>query len=190
MTSASETDLFWERPPYKKKVSGRALSCAIRIVSVGEGYQIKRMSVASRGVGAIGNSFWLGVPRVNALALRRRFNKMWNLKASTNSAGKCSEMDDRQKRALGALASMVRQYLEKRPDNLLDSYAMTAGERAIGALAEFGYIEKVVVSRTFGRWTEAGEALLEWADCSEHQAATFPKSPITLAMDHSDDADK
>jgi hypothetical protein len=69
-------------------------------------------------------------------------------------------MDDRQKRALGALASMVRQYLEKRPDNLLDSDAMGAGERAIDALAEFGYMEKVVVGRTFGRWTEAGEALL------------------------------
>ncbi|UXN66074.1 hypothetical protein N8E89_22905 (plasmid) [Phyllobacterium sp. A18/5-2] len=58
---------------------------------------------------------------------------------------------------------MVRQHLEKRPDNLLDSDAMAAGERAIGALAEFGYMEKVVVGRTFGRWTEAGEALLDWA---------------------------
>jgi hypothetical protein len=29
-----------------------------------------------------------------------------------------------KERALGALASMVRQYLEKRPDILLDSYAM------------------------------------------------------------------
>ena len=44
-------------------------------------------------------------------------------------------MDDRQKRALGALASMAKQYLEKRPDNLLDSDAMGAGERAISALA-------------------------------------------------------
>lgn len=48
-------------------------------------------------------------------------------------------MDDREERALGALASMVKQFLEERPDELVESDAMGAGERAIHALSEFGY---------------------------------------------------
>lgn len=44
----------------------------------------------------------------------------------------------------------VRQYLEKRPDNLLDSDAMAAGERAIGALAEFGYMERSLLAGHLG----------------------------------------
>ncbi len=96
-------------------------------------------------------------------------------------------MDDRQKRALGALASMAKQYLEKRPDNLLDSDAMGAGERAISALAEFGYMEEVVVGRTFGRWTEAGEALLHWVYYSQHRETAFPYPPLAFVVDQPDD---
>lgn len=44
---------------------------------------------------------------------------------------------------------MVRQYLEERPDGLMDSYAMSAGEHAIEALADFGDMEKVAVGRIF-----------------------------------------
>jgi hypothetical protein len=47
-------------------------------------------------------------------------------------------MDDRQKLALKALALMVRQYLEERPEGLVDNYAVSAGEYAIEALTAFG----------------------------------------------------
>jgi hypothetical protein len=67
-------------------------------------------------------------------------------------------MDDREKQALRALAAMVDQYLQEY-DGLIDSHAMSAGEQAIEALAEYGYIEKVIMGRIFGRWTDAGNAL-------------------------------
>jgi hypothetical protein len=88
-------------------------------------------------------------------------------------------MDERQKRALGALASMVRQYLSEDPDrNALDSMAMSAGEEAIGVLAEYGYMEMVFDGRTFGRWTPAGHALLQWTyPMSMQSQKPFPKPP-------------
>lgn len=60
-------------------------------------------------------------------------------------------MDDDVKRAIGALASMVKPYLEECPDGLVDSLAMSAGEHAIAALSEFRYMETVVLGRVFGR---------------------------------------
>ncbi len=72
-------------------------------------------------------------------------------------------MDEREQRAVGALAAMVGQYLRATPDGLLDSYAMSAGEGAIEVLAEYGYMQKVVQGRIFGRWTDAGRALLVWS---------------------------
>ena len=80
-----------------------------------------------------------------------------------NAKNESVAMDDREKRALGAMALMVKQYLEVRPDGLIDSLAMTAGERAIGSLSDFGYMETVVLGRVFGRWTEAGRALCQWS---------------------------
>lgn len=87
-------------------------------------------------------------------------------------------MDDRQKRALGALASMVQQYLQKREDGLLDSLAMSAGEHAIAALAQYGYMEAILTGRIFGRWTDAGRALLEWNyPYDEQSQKPFPYPP-------------
>lgn len=85
-----------------------------------------------------------------------------------------------EKRALGALASMVRQYLREFEDTgLLDSLAQSAGEHAISVLAEYGYMERVVMGRSFGRWTPAGEALLRWVYPSQEQALKpFPDPPI------------
>lgn len=70
-------------------------------------------------------------------------------------------MDNREKVALAALARMVDQYLEKRPDGMIDNYAMSAGESAFGALYAYGYMEDAGVR--FARWTELGEALLAWS---------------------------
>ncbi|MCK3779664.1 hypothetical protein MZK49_23490 [Ensifer sesbaniae] len=88
-------------------------------------------------------------------------------------------MDNRQMLALSALARMVRQYLEERPDGLVDSYAMSAGERAFEALAAFGYMEMSEQGARFGRWTEAGRALLLWDDLAPSAAETFPMPPVS-----------
>lgn len=54
-------------------------------------------------------------------------------------------MDDRKKRAMGALASIVRQYLREDEDrHALDSIAMSAGEHAIYSLAGYGYNEVIL----------------------------------------------
>ncbi|KOF13547.1 hypothetical protein AC244_30340 [Ensifer adhaerens] len=53
---------------------------------------------------------------------------------------------------------MVRQYLEERPDGLMDSYAMSAGEHAIEALADFGDMEKVAVGRIFAAFLRNNQA--------------------------------
>ncbi|MNL25231.1 hypothetical protein D3C87_1467060 [compost metagenome] len=71
-------------------------------------------------------------------------------------------MEESRERTLAALALMVDQYLERRPDGFLDSYAMTAGEQAITILGEHGYMEVTIKGRIFGRWTKAGEDLLNW----------------------------
>jgi hypothetical protein len=67
-------------------------------------------------------------------------------------------MDEREKQLLQALVCMVEQYLEVRDDDLLDSHAMTAGEKAIEALAVYGFMEVVREGRVFGRWTATGTA--------------------------------
>lgn len=77
------------------------------------------------------------------------------------------KMEESRERTLAALALMVDQYLERRPDGFLDSYAMTAGEQAITILGEHGYMEVTIKGRIFGRWTKAGEALLNWTRTRE-----------------------
>jgi hypothetical protein len=62
-------------------------------------------------------------------------------------------MTDSEKKLVIALVWMVRQYLDEHGDEV-DSRSMSAGERAIAALADFGLME--VVNTRFGRWTEAG----------------------------------
>ncbi|MGP4691854.1 hypothetical protein [Agrobacterium cavarae] len=73
-------------------------------------------------------------------------------------------MDDREKLALAALARMVDQYLEKRPDGTIDNYSMSAGEDAFEALQEYGYMEVEDGFIRFARWTQLGEALFAWSD--------------------------
>jgi hypothetical protein len=65
----------------------------------------------------------------------------------------CKGMSDKEQKLLVALVLMVNQYLDEYGDEV-DSRSMSAGEHAIGALAEFGLME--VVNPRFGRWTDAG----------------------------------
>lgn len=74
---------------------------------------------------------------------------------------------------------MVRQYLEERPDGLVDNYAMSAGELAIEALAAFGYMEMSGFGARLGRWTEEGRALLSWNDSAASAMETFPMPPVS-----------
>jgi hypothetical protein len=66
-------------------------------------------------------------------------------------------MTDSENRLLAALAKMVDQYLDRYQDEV-DSRAMSAGEHAIKALAEFGLME--VINTRFGRWTETGKRFI------------------------------
>jgi hypothetical protein len=63
-------------------------------------------------------------------------------------------MTGREKKLLIALAKMVDQYLDCHQDEV-DSRSISAGEHAIGALAEFGLMD--VINTRFGRWTETGK---------------------------------
>jgi len=64
----------------------------------------------------------------------------------------------------------------------MDSYAMSAGEHAILALADYGYMEQVGEGRIMGRWTEAGAALLKWNyPVSEQENKPFPVPPVVIA---------
>ena len=67
-------------------------------------------------------------------------------------------MTDDEKKLVIALVRMVHQYLDRYGDEV-DSRSMSAGEQAIEVLAGFGLME--VVNTRFGRWTEAGNRLLE-----------------------------
>ena len=64
-------------------------------------------------------------------------------------------MTDSERKLLIALVKMVDQYLDSYDDQV-DSRAMSAGEHAIEALADFGLMESINVR--FGRWTEAGKS--------------------------------
>jgi hypothetical protein len=66
-------------------------------------------------------------------------------------------MTDREKKLLVALVTMVNQYLDRYEDEV-DTRSMSAGEEAIGALADFGLME--VVDIRFGRSTEAGKTFI------------------------------
>jgi hypothetical protein len=63
-------------------------------------------------------------------------------------------MTDSEQKLLVALVLMVNQYLDEYGDEV-DSRSMSAGEHAIGALADFGLMD--VVNTRFGRWTDAGK---------------------------------
>ena len=67
-------------------------------------------------------------------------------------------MTDNEKALLIALVRMVHQYLDRYGDGV-DSRSMSAEEQAIEVLAGYGLME--AVNTRFGRWTEAGNKLLE-----------------------------
>jgi hypothetical protein len=72
-------------------------------------------------------------------------------------------MTEQEEKLLEALAYMARQYLDTYPDGTVDSYAMSAGERAILALVDYGLMENATGERgrILGRWTHAGNRVLK-----------------------------
>ena len=66
-------------------------------------------------------------------------------------------MTDAEKRLLVALAWMAEQYL--RDGDNLDNQAMSAGELALEALAQYGLVTVTHGGRC-GSWTEAGKEFL------------------------------
>jgi len=91
-------------------------------------------------------------------------------------------VDNREEVALAALARMVDQYLEKRPDGMIDNYAMSAGESALEALSAYGYMEDA--GMRFARWTELGrhslhgrifQMKIHFQPRSEEMAARHPE---------------
>jgi hypothetical protein len=98
---------------------------------------------------------------------------------------------DNEKKLLIALVKMVRQYLDRYEDEV-DTRAMSAGEHAVRALADFGLM--VRINTRFGRWTEAGKRFLEENNALrgtpspdkpdrwlEHQRASRPRVRIISA---------
>jgi hypothetical protein len=64
-------------------------------------------------------------------------------------------MTEEEEQLLVALARMCDQYLKD--GSSLDHMSMSAGERAVALLVDYGLLEPVPRG---GVWTEAGEALL------------------------------
>ena len=64
-----------------------------------------------------------------------------------------------EERILAALAGMCCQYIEH--DGVVDHMCMGAGEMATAILASYGLLEMDSEGGRFGRWTPAGEALLD-----------------------------
>lgn len=65
--------------------------------------------------------------------------------------------NENERALLAALAWMCQQYLGDMESRELDHLCMTAGERAIDLLVDYGLVEP---HGRGGRWTAAGEALL------------------------------
>ena len=64
-------------------------------------------------------------------------------------------MTDAENRLLRALAGMCEQYIDQ--EGILDHQCMSAGERAVDLLYEYGLIDP---SGRGGTWNDAGRALL------------------------------
>ena len=64
-------------------------------------------------------------------------------------------MTDGERRILRALVGMCEQYISHNGE--LDHMAMTAGENAVAVLTDYGLVTSIPRG---GKWTEAGEALL------------------------------
>lgn len=66
-------------------------------------------------------------------------------------------MRPQEKRAIYALACMVKQYMGP---TYLDSLAMSAGEHALDVLEEYGYVEQDGIG--VASFTARGLKLLDW----------------------------
>lgn len=82
-------------------------------------------------------------------------------------------MTDSEKNCLIALVAMVHQHLYEYEDEV-DSLAVSAGQRAIQALADFGLME--VVNTRFGRWTEVGKKFSEEIGYVKSAPMAYPGS--------------
>jgi hypothetical protein len=80
---------------------------------------------------------------------------------------------DSEKKLLIALVAMVHQHLYEYEDEV-DSLAVSAGQFAIEALADFGLME--VVNTRFGRWTELGKKFSEEIGYVRSEPITYPGS--------------
>jgi len=67
-------------------------------------------------------------------------------------------MTDREEQLLSALALMAAQYLEQEDQLHLDHMFMSAGERAVKLLAEYGL---AIDDGRNSRWTDAGLTFLK-----------------------------
>ena len=70
-------------------------------------------------------------------------------------------MTENEQRLLSALAWMCEQYIGGGRAGSLDHQCITAGENAVAVLADYGLVE--VTSVREGKWTDAGQALLNRA---------------------------
>jgi hypothetical protein len=69
-----------------------------------------------------------------------------------------AQMTESEEKLLIALALMVKRYLHEYGDQV-DTLAMSAGEHAVEALADFGLMESV--NSRVGRWTPEGNKFIE-----------------------------
>jgi hypothetical protein len=80
---------------------------------------------------------------------------------------KMPEINEQEKKLLMALVCMAKQYLKNTTNEgveVVDSFAMGAGEMTIPVLAEYGLVELIKGGRIGGYWTEAGNKLWEERD--------------------------
>ena len=73
-------------------------------------------------------------------------------------------MADRERLAVLALMTMTRQFLQRYPNEPVDSRAMSAGETAILALAEYGLMTVERRGRIFGKWNVDAVQAFERSD--------------------------
>ena len=79
--------------------------------------------------------------------------------ADVSLSSQCASMTEKEQRLLGALAWMCEQYIGSGSADFLDHECMGAGEEAVAVLADYGLVE--IVSMRGGKWTDAGNAILD-----------------------------
>ena len=82
-------------------------------------------------------------------------------------------MTDGEKKLLIPLVAMVHQHFWEFEDEV-DTLAVSAGQLAIAALADFGLMQ--VVDTRFGRWTESGKRFSEEIGYVKPEPIAYPGS--------------